>query len=83
MVRAWAAGDVDAIDRIVNAEMREGAPEMYQALIVQRNHDWVPQIQELLDGEGTVFVAVGAAHLSGENGVVELLRDSGIIVERQ
>ncbi|WP_417481344.1 TraB/GumN family protein [Maricaulis sp.] len=83
MVRAWAAGDIDTIDRIVNADMREQTPEMYEALIVQRNRDWVPQIQALLDGEGTVFVAVGAAHLSGDNGVVELLRESGIIVTRQ
>ncbi|WP_417476640.1 TraB/GumN family protein [Maricaulis sp.] len=83
MVRAWAAGDVETIDRIVNADMREQTPEMYQALIVQRNQDWIPHIQTLLDGEGTVFVAVGAAHLSGENGVVELLRESGLIVERQ
>tara|TARA_R110002072_G_scaffold216609_9_gene373966 strand:- start:253 stop:1275 length:1023 start_codon:yes stop_codon:yes gene_type:complete len=83
MVRAWAAGDIDAIDRIVNAEMREQTPEMYQALIVQRNQNWIPQILTVLDGEGTVFIAVGAAHLSGENGVVELLRESGIIVERQ
>ncbi|WP_339744456.1 TraB/GumN family protein [uncultured Maricaulis sp.] len=83
MVRAWAAGDVETIDRIVNDEMREQTPEVYEAVIVQRNRDWVPQIQALLDGEGTVFVAVGAAHLSGENGVVELLRESGIIVDRQ
>ncbi len=83
MVRAWAAGDVETIDRIVNDEMREQTPEVYEAVIVQRNRDWVPQIQALLDGEGTVFIAVGAAHLSGENGVVELLRESGIIVDRQ
>ena len=83
MVRAWAAGDVETIDRIVNADMREQTPEMYEALIVQRNRDWVPQIQALLDGEGTVFVAVGAAHLGGDNGVVELLRETGITVTRQ
>ncbi|WP_417490288.1 TraB/GumN family protein [Maricaulis sp.] len=83
MVRAWAAGDFETIDRIVNADMREQTPEMYEALIVQRNRDWVPQIQALLDGEGTVFVAVGAAHLGGDNGVVELLRETGITVTRQ
>jgi len=83
MVRAWAAGDVEAIERIVNADMREQTPEMYEALIVQRNRDWVPQIQALLDGEGTVFVAVGAAHLGGDHGVVELLRETGITVTRQ
>lgn len=83
MVRAWAAGDVETIDRIVNEDLREKTPEVYEALIVQRNRNWIPQILALLDGEGTVFIAVGAAHLSGEDGVVELLRQSGIVVERQ
>lgn len=83
MVQAWAAGDVDAIDGMVNDEMRDQTPEMYEALIVQRNRNWIPQILALLDGEGTVFIAVGAAHLGGEAGVVELLRESGIIVEQQ
>lgn len=83
MVRAWASGDVETIDRIVNEDMREQTPEMYEALIVRRNRNWVPQILTLLDGEGTVFIAVGAAHMTGENGVVELLRESGITVDRQ
>lgn len=83
MVRAWAAGDVETIDRMVNDEMRLQTPEMYEALIVQRNRDWVPQILTLLDGQGTIFIAVGAAHMSGENGVVELLRESGVSVDRQ
>lgn len=83
MVRAWASGDVETIDRIVNEDMREQTPEMYEALIVRRNRNWIPQILTLLDGEGTVFIAVGAAHMTGENGVVELLRESGITVDRQ
>jgi uncharacterized protein YbaP (TraB family) len=83
MVRAWAAGDIETIDRIVVEDMRQETPEMYEALIVQRNREWLPQILTLLDGEGTVFIAVGAAHLSGESGVVELLRESGISVDRQ
>mgnify|MGYP002173332853 CR=1 FL=1 len=41
------------------------------------------EVRALVEGEGTVVMAVGAAHMGGENGVVELLRESGITVERQ
>lgn len=83
MVRAWATGDVAALDAYVNGDMRNDAPELYEAIIVQRNENWIPQIVEILDGEGTVFIAVGAAHLPGENGVIELLRGEGYEVVRQ
>tara|TARA_R110000868_G_scaffold13584_2_gene63163 strand:- start:7323 stop:8267 length:945 start_codon:yes stop_codon:yes gene_type:complete len=83
MVRAWATGDVETIDSLINSEMREDAPEVYEALIVQRNRNWMPQILALLDGEGTVFIAVGAAHLTGDDGVIAQLRAAGVEVTRQ
>jgi len=83
LVTAWATGDMEALDREINASMRDVAPEAYQTLIVARNQDWIPQIVEIMDGEGTVFIAVGAAHLPGENGVIELLRNEGFGVTRQ
>ncbi|MAC87956.1 MULTISPECIES: TraB/GumN family protein [Maricaulis] len=83
LVTAWAVGDMETIDSEINASMREDAPEAYQVMIVQRNENWIPQIAEIMDGEGTVFIAVGAAHLPGENGVIELLREQGYEVSRQ
>lgn len=83
LVTAWAVGDMETIDSEINASMRDEAPEAYQVMIVQRNHNWIPQIAEIMDGEGTVFIAVGAAHLPGENGVIELLREQGYQVSRQ
>tara|TARA_R110002072_G_scaffold2231_1_gene18349 strand:- start:3031 stop:3918 length:888 start_codon:yes stop_codon:yes gene_type:complete len=81
LVTAWANGDQATIDRLMNGEFREGSPEVYQVIIVDRNERWVDDIQTLLDGSGTVFVAVGAGHLPGEQGVVNLLRAEGITVE--
>ncbi|WP_417486808.1 TraB/GumN family protein [Maricaulis sp.] len=83
LVTAWAVGDMETIDSEINASMRGDAPEAYQVMIVQRNENWIPQIAEIMDGEGTVFIAVGAAHLPGENGVIELLRAQGYQVSRQ
>ncbi len=83
LVTAWATGDMAVLEDMVNGSMREDAPEVYETLIVTRNHNWIPQIAEIMDGEGTVFIAVGAAHLPGEDGVIHLLRDAGYTITRQ
>lgn len=45
-------------------------------LLKDRNHNWIPVIEEAAKGQATFF-AVGAAHLSGEDGVIQLLRNKG------
>ncbi len=42
----------------------------------KRNKNWIPVIREKMNDK-KVFIAFGAAHLIGENGVVELLKDEG------
>ena len=49
-------------------------------LIVQRNKNWIPVIENVTQSKPTFF-AVGAAHLAGEDGVIKLLRKQGYIVE--
>ncbi|RYG84867.1 MAG: TraB/GumN family protein, partial [Sphingomonadales bacterium] len=36
----------------------------------------------LLDGSGTVFIAVGAAHLAGDDSVQSILERRGVTAER-
>ncbi len=83
MVEAWAAGDVDTLNRLGVVEMREESEEVYQALLVQRNADWAGQIQALLAGSGVTFIAVGSAHLAGDDSVQSILEDRGVQVVRQ
>ena len=80
LVSAWAAGDVATIDRIMNDEARESAPEVYDRLIIDRNIRWVERIDEVLAGSGTHFIAVGAGHIAGPKGIAELLRERGYTV---
>lgn len=79
--RAWLAGNTQALAAQLDRLLREAGPEAYAALITTRNRQWAGQIQEMLAGEGRVFVAVGAAHLVGDDSVVALLRARGITVE--
>ncbi len=83
MSDAWATGDVEGVNRLVIAETRSEAPELYDAIFVRRNRNWADQIQTMLAGSGTVFIAVGAGHLAGDESVQAILEDRGVTVTRQ
>ena len=57
-------------------------PLFYEKLLVQRNKNWVPQIENFLTEEKNLLVIVGAAHLPGENGLLALLSEKGYELER-
>ena len=82
LVEAWAEGDVRAIDRLGVQPMRRADRSVYEALLVKRNANWADQIETMLEGSGTVFIAVGAAHLAGGDSVQAMLDRRGVEVER-
>jgi uncharacterized protein YbaP (TraB family) len=82
MLAAYGRGDVEALATITldPEEMRE-RPEMMDKLLFARNRAWMKTLAPLL-AEGGVFVAVGAGHFVGEQGLVTLLRGAGYDVKR-
>lgn len=50
--------------------------EVYNELLTKRNHNWIEQMPKLMQDQ-SVFFAVGAAHLGGEQGVLRLLSERG------
>ncbi|MEY2867045.1 MAG: hypothetical protein RIQ43_1071, partial [Pseudomonadota bacterium] len=82
--RLWKSGDVNGLQRETVARMRREYPDLYQSINVDRNHAWLPQIQAMLDDEASddTMVVVGALHLLGDDGLVQLLRKKGYRVER-
>lgn len=78
IVSEWADGDVAGLGEIMAEPDAIGGVEAYQALLVNRNRNWVPQIKAMLDTPGTVFVAVGSAHFAGPDSVITMLRDDGL-----
>lgn len=83
IVDAWYAGDDKTINDLFNKDFTTKYPELYKLLIVQRNQSWMPTLNTLLKGEGTTFVAVGAGHIGGPDGVIALLTKAGYTVERK
>lgn len=82
LVDAWAKGDVAGVEKVGLEDMRTEAPAVYKALLVDRNANWAGQIQTLLEGSGTGFIAVGAAHLAGPDSVQSMLAARGVEVAR-
>jgi uncharacterized protein YbaP (TraB family) len=82
LIDAWKNGDVATIARLEDEDMRQTAPELYQRLLVQRNEAWATKIAALLQQPGTVFIAVGAAHLAGPDSVQAQLHKLGIEAPR-
>lgn len=83
MVKSWARGDIDRLDKIMIQEDMADIPAVYQALLVKRNANWVKKLDELIRTEpGTFFVAVGAAHLIGKDSVIAQLAPLGYVAER-
>ena len=77
----WARGDTVALAELFDAQWRTGSPAVHEAVILKRNRAWADDIARRLEGDGRVFIAVGAAHLVGQGNVVDLLRERGIEVE--
>jgi hypothetical protein len=80
--RAWTTGDEAAITGFMVDEMKTDYPELYAALIADRNARWVEVLKTELAGSGVDFVAVGAGHLVGPDAVQAGLRAAGFSVER-
>lgn len=81
MLAAWSAGDVDKLVELMNdpAMADEG---LYELMFTRRNATWAEWIDQRLDTPGTVFIAVGAGHLAGEDNVRSLLEKRGIASAR-
>ena len=76
---AYLSQDLKALDRYMNdenADTPEAEKPFMEALIVNRNKNWVKEMPELMKCAPTMFV-VGAGHLPGKQGVIELLKKAG------
>jgi uncharacterized protein YbaP (TraB family) len=57
----------------------ELSPEFNANFLVKRNQNWIPQISKMVQ-EKPIFIAVGAGHLPGEQGVLKLLQEAGYTI---
>ena len=73
LVKYWKNGDVKKLDSLITASLKD-FPELYNRWFVSRNKRWLAEIKKLIGKNENVFIVVGAGHLVGRYGLVELLR---------
>ena len=76
---AWRNGDTARLAALLSSEYR-AFPSLYRPLVTDRNRRWIPQVEELLRSSDNSLVVVGALHLVGEGGLLELLRSKGYTI---
>jgi uncharacterized protein YbaP (TraB family) len=82
IVAAWRRGDGPALEKTLLSDFTE-YPDAYRSLIVERNNNWMPQIDACLNKPQPCLVVVGAAHLVGPDGLLTLLQRKGYRIEQQ
>lgn len=77
LVNAWRTGDAKKLADIMSEEF-EVAPALYKTLVVDRNARWMPELEKLLKSDQNYLVVVGALHLVGKGGLLELAKAKGV-----
>ena len=83
LIEEWIDGDVGALETLIEADASLGAGDVREVMLTRRNANWARQLDDLIDTQpGTFFVAVGAAHLVGDDSVQAQLEPYGHLAER-
>jgi uncharacterized protein YbaP (TraB family) len=77
MNKAYRLGDLKKLEDLLSAQTY--TEKEARVLLDDRNKNWIDQLPSLMKEQQT-FIAVGALHLSGKNGLINLLRAAGYTV---
>ena len=85
LMAAWSAGDSKIMEKMMFDHLKEDRQlsRIYEKLFYERNRNMTDKIIKMLAQKGTYFVAVGAGHLVGKQGIIELLSHKGYAVRQQ
>jgi uncharacterized protein YbaP (TraB family) len=78
---AWLNGDVKNLETLSN-EMSVKPVELQKKLLDDRNPKMTDAVEQCLKGTERCFMVVGAAHLIGNKGVAQLLKNRGYQLEQ-
>jgi len=76
---AWATGDTSTAKRLLSKSIM---PSEYKKMIIKRNNNWYPKIQQIVLQKRQSMVVVGLAHLIGRGNIIDKLKRSGYTVKR-
>jgi len=80
LMQSWVQGNAEGLEVMLQS-MKE-FPDVFHALITNRNQKWMPQIQSFLEKREDYLVVVGSLHLLGKGGLLEMLKRKGFVVDQ-
>ncbi len=82
LVSAWRSGNIKNME-VLLFESLEEYPKIYDAFFVKRNKAWMKKIEHFLKQDKVYMVIVGAGHMVGKDGLVEMCRKKGYSVKQK
>ncbi len=85
MIGAWRSGNIEVLDAVLRVEERRLedrlAREFHERFLTERNVNMARQIEAMLRTDEREFVAIGALHMVGDDGIIAILVDRGYQVK--
>ncbi|MGL5731389.1 MAG: TraB/GumN family protein, partial [Bacteroidales bacterium] len=78
---AYMAQDLNKLFNIMSDEEFGANKAELERILFARNRNWNEQLRNILPKNEPIFIGVGAGHLPGEEGIIELIRKQGYTVE--
>jgi len=78
MIKLYRSQNIEELLSLMN-QTSYMTDQAFNEMLVKRNHNWVEKMPTIMKNHSTFF-AVGAAHLGGKQGVIQLLRENGFTV---
>jgi len=84
LLQAWKSGDAERLHETTTRYLRDYPvlKPLFEKMFDQRNGAMTQKIEEFLKTPKTIFVAVGAGHLTGERGILAQLRAKNYEIEQ-
>ena len=84
LTQAWTTGDTKGMETILTRGISEDKrlTSILEKLIYERNRRMVLKIEGFLKTKETYLVIIGAGHLVGNQGIIEILKGKGYLVEQ-
>ncbi len=82
MIALWRSGDIAELEAIFVTPLKQEYPAIYRSILLERNQDWLIEIEAMLETPETELVLVGVAHFPGSDGLLHQLQLRGYAIEQ-
>jgi uncharacterized protein YbaP (TraB family) len=84
LTKAWTTGDTKGMESILTRSVSEDKrlSSIFEKVVYERNRKMASSIEDFLQRKESYFLIVGAGHLVGDRGIIEILSRKGYLIEQ-